>query len=182
MAGTKRRMPKNPLVLAAMREQGFRSVKQLCEQAGVWPTEAGRLLRGLAPPFSVDGWTPNARRLADTLHAHPADFWPEAQATMEIPARDWYTNPVDPLTRLLQQEAKGRVADLLAHLKPKEAHVLRRRFGLTVFGEPASLEEIGRELGVSRERIRQLEANGLWALRKRFCRMSPRFFLEDLPE
>jgi len=48
------------------------------------------------------------------------------------------------------------VQDLLGRLEPCQATILRERFGLE--DEPKSLAEIGRELGLSRERVRQIEA------------------------
>jgi DNA-directed RNA polymerase sigma subunit (sigma70/sigma32) len=48
------------------------------------------------------------------------------------------------------------VQDLLGRLEPRQATILRERFGLE--DEPKSLAEIGRELGLSRERVRQIEA------------------------
>ena len=47
-------------------------------------------------------------------------------------------------------------------LDPREAEIIRLRFGLD--GEPRSLEAIGQELGLTRERIRQLETQALAAL------------------
>jgi RNA polymerase primary sigma factor len=54
----------------------------------------------------------------------------------------------------------------LATLSPREAHVLRKRFGI---GEStdATLEEIAQEVELTRERIRQIEAHALERLRKR---------------
>jgi RNA polymerase sigma factor (sigma-70 family) len=51
---------------------------------------------------------------------------------------------------------RQEVHDLLARLEPRQAAILRTRFGFD--GEPESFAEIGRELGLSRERVRQLEA------------------------
>lgn len=59
---------------------------------------------------------------------------------------------------------KDRMAEVLGTLKPREAEVLRLRFGIAD-GSPRTLEEIGREFGLTRERIRQIEDKALRKLR-----------------
>lgn len=60
---------------------------------------------------------------------------------------------------------KGDVGGVLDLLSPREQKILRLRFGLA--GEWAhTLEEVGKEFGVTRERIRQIEAKALMKLRK----------------
>ena len=56
---------------------------------------------------------------------------------------------------------RRRLREALALLEERERRVLELRFGLSGSGEMTSLEDIGRELGLTRERIRQLEANAL---------------------
>ena len=46
----------------------------------------------------------------------------------------------------------------VAELPDREQEVLKRRYGLNGDRDPASLEAIGRELGLTRERVRQIEA------------------------
>jgi RNA polymerase primary sigma factor len=55
--------------------------------------------------------------------------------------------------------------DTLKALTPREEAIIRMRFGLNPMEEEHTLEEIGRRLGVTRERIRQLEARALAKLR-----------------
>ena len=59
---------------------------------------------------------------------------------------------------------KEQLADVLKNLTPREEKVLRLRFGLED-GRPRTLEEVGKEFNVTRERIRQIEAKALRKLR-----------------
>lgn len=59
---------------------------------------------------------------------------------------------------------KTAVDDLVSELPARQARVIVTRFGLED-GRPRSLEDIGREEGLSRERIRQMEAVALRKLR-----------------
>jgi RNA polymerase primary sigma factor len=54
----------------------------------------------------------------------------------------------------------GEVRDLLATLTPRERKVVRFRFGLEG-ARPLTLQEVGRTLGVTRERVRQIEQEAL---------------------
>jgi RNA polymerase primary sigma factor len=62
------------------------------------------------------------------------------------------------VTVSLAQEA---LYDALDVLPAREREVLKLRYGLNGDRDPASLEEIGRRLGVTRERVRQIEAEAL---------------------
>jgi RNA polymerase primary sigma factor len=69
-----------------------------------------------------------------------------------------------PAQYVYQQMLRERVSEVLATLSPREARVLKLRFGL---GEdrPYTLEEVGRKFGLTRERIRQIEGKALRRLR-----------------
>jgi len=77
-----------------------------------------------------------------------------------IPDIDTQT-PVDAVSdRLLKEQ----VDDVLDSISQRERRVLQLRFGLED-GRSRTLEEVGREFGVTRERIRQIEAKALRKLR-----------------
>ncbi|GIW42788.1 MAG: hypothetical protein KatS3mg077_0070 [Candidatus Binatia bacterium] len=66
----------------------------------------------------------------------------------------------DPETEAAQGDLHAQLEAALRQLPPREANILRLRFG-TNDQQPMTLEEVGRIYGVSRERIRQLEARAL---------------------
>ena len=70
-------------------------------------------------------------------------------------------DPADAASMMLLKE---QIADVLKTLAPREAEVLRLRFGLED-GRSRTLEEVGQSFGVTRERIRQIEAKALRKLR-----------------
>jgi RNA polymerase primary sigma factor len=69
--------------------------------------------------------------------------------------------PVDAASRQLLKE---QIDDVLSTITPREQRVLQLRFGLED-GRSRTLEEVGKEFGVTRERIRQIEAKALRKLR-----------------
>jgi RNA polymerase primary sigma factor len=65
-----------------------------------------------------------------------------------------------PLQQMIDRERRERVEHALRSLTPREEKVLRMRFGIGR-DVPFTLEEIGQTLGLSRERVRQIEAGAL---------------------
>ena len=63
------------------------------------------------------------------------------------------------------QILKEQLAEILATLTEREQKIIRLRFGIGG-GRPHTLEEVGNEFAVTRERIRQIEAKALSKLRK----------------
>jgi RNA polymerase primary sigma factor len=72
---------------------------------------------------------------------------------------------VSPFYSAERMDLQEKVTMLLQTLTPREAHIIRRRFGIGEL-EDATLEEIGHEYSVTRERIRQIEERALSKLRE----------------
>lgn len=70
----------------------------------------------------------------------------------------------DPVAAVEMQMLQGQLGDVLASLPPRSATVVRMRFGLDD-GRARTLDEVGRHLGLTRERIRQIERDTLAELR-----------------
>jgi len=69
-----------------------------------------------------------------------------------------------PLQAIYQKMLRERVDEVLSSLTPREARILRMRFGLDG-SHPYTLEEVGAKFGLTRERIRQIEGKALRRLR-----------------
>ncbi len=107
--------------------------------------KVGEIMKIAQEPVSLE--TP----IGEEEDSHLGDFIQDN----ETPA------PVDAATfRLLKEQ----LVDVLSTLTPREEKVLRLRFGLDN-GRARTLEEVGREFNVTRERIRQIEAKALRKLR-----------------
>ena len=87
-------------------------------------------------------------------------------------------NTVTPEGNIESVMLKGHIAELLDDLKERERDVIILRFGLRD-GHPRTLEEVGKEFHVTRERIRQIEAKALRKLRNPVRSKKIKDFLND---
>jgi RNA polymerase primary sigma factor len=109
------------------------------------PTRVQELMRSAIQPMSLE------QRVGEDRDSELGDFIADADAPQ----------PSDVVEeRMLSAE----VEMLLDKLTPREAHILRLRYGLND-SQPRTLKEVGRLFGLSRERIRQLERSALHKLR-----------------
>ncbi|MBB3870241.1 sigma-70 family RNA polymerase sigma factor [Parageobacillus toebii NBRC 107807] len=81
----------------------------------------------------------------------------------------------DPFELVHRMEIREKIMEALDKLKEREREVIIERFGLRD-GQPKTLEEIGKKVGVTRERIRQIETKAIAKLRKYL----KQFQLEDI--
>ena len=87
------------------------------------------------------------------------------------PIADYLVDPActSPEDDLIHRESNTRVGEAMAHLTEQERVVIAFRFGLAD-GPPLTLKEIGEKMGISRERVRQIECQAKSRLRKIFAR------------
>ena len=116
------------------------------------------IMRVAQEPVSLE--TP----IGEEEDSHLGDFLPDEDAPV----------PAEAASQTLLKE---QLADVLKTLTPREEKVLRLRFGLED-GRPRTLEEVGKEFNVTRERIRQIEAKALRKLRHPSRRKKLRDFLD----
>ena len=86
---------------------------------------------------------------------------------------------VIPLDMVIQQELKTQIRKVINSLSQKEAEIIKKRFGIGD-GTSQTLEEVGKQFKVTRERIRQLEGKALRKLKHPARSHSLRLFLEQV--
>lgn len=176
---------RNNLVLSRMEEKGIWTVAALCRALNsdwqylacknVNQTEMGRLINMKVPARNEDGsWLELVHRLADFFQCMPEDLFsaPQQYNALEknrVHAEVAYTElqtlsarthePVTPELALQATQLRAAIAKALQSLTPREERVLRLRFGFE--GKDYTLEEVGEQFGVFKERIRQIEAKAL---------------------
>ncbi len=119
--------------------------EEIAEEMGLTPAKVREVLRISREPLSLSS------PIGDEEDAQLGDFVEDKQATAPSEAAS--------LTML-----RTEVENVLDSLTPRERRVLQLRFGLADAREQ-TLEEVGKRFGVTRERIRQIEAKALRKLR-----------------
>ena len=87
-------------------------------------------------------------------------------------------NAVSPVDATTEEALREATQEVLASLTSREAKVLRMRFGIDMHTDH-TLEEVGKQFDVTRERIRQIEAKALRKLRHPSRAQYLRSFLEE---
>ncbi len=121
------------------------SAEEIAEELNMTPDKVREILRLAQEPVSLE--TP----IGEEEDSHLGDFIPDDEAL----------SPADAASISLLKE---QLSEVLKTLTPREEKVLSLRFGLED-GHPRTLEEVGKEFNVTRERIRQIEAKALRKLR-----------------
>ena len=135
--------------------------------------------RGISAELETKlGRSPSAEEMADIMRL-PLRKAKVVRQVVKTVSSSFYGNSLDedqalgeaiqddrvaqPEEAALSEEEKAKVLRLLSQLDSRETQVLTLRFGLHG-GAPLTLKEIGKKLGLTRERVRQIQRNGLTKL------------------
>jgi len=119
--------------------------EEIAEKLGMSLEKVRRVLKLAKEPLSIE--TP----VGDEEDSHLGDFIEDKNAILPIDA-------------VIQSNLRETTARALALLTPREERVIRMRFGIGMKTEN-TLEQVGRQFSLTRERIRQIEAKGLRKLK-----------------
>jgi RNA polymerase primary sigma factor len=135
------------------------TVEELANKVGLTPARVREIQRLALEPVSLE--TP----VGEEDESHLGDFIEDQQAVA----------PAEAAARALLNEAVG---EALEELTDRERKIVRLRFGLED-GQARTLEEVGKEFGVTRERIRQIESKTLAKLRHPIRSLRLRDYLDE---
>ena len=127
------------------RYQRQLTLEELAKKMGMSPDKVREVIKIAQDPVSLE--TP----IGEEEDSHLGDFVPDE-------------SNMSPEDFTIHEMLKEEIGDVLLTLTEREEQVLRLRFGLDD-GSPKTLEEVGQMFGVTRERIRQIEAKALRKLR-----------------
>jgi len=116
---------------------------------------------------AVLGVTPEETQSLRVVARHPVSLHEPLGGDGERALEDFLDDPdaTNPGTAVDQHLLRERIGEVLRSLTPREREVIELRFGLKD-GQPRTLEEVAKAYGITRERIRQIEARGLLKLRQ----------------
>lgn len=166
---------RNNRILELGEQIGLNSAAAIAKASGVPPTIVGEYVNLKVAPINSRGdWRPTALRLAEALACEPDDLWSDEQKTMELDTNKAHRNVSSaqlqelaccPEQAYLEDQTVSVVRAAIGALPERMATILSMRYGLDPFYREHTLEEIGDAIGITRERVRQIEAKAKRLLR-----------------
>ncbi len=133
--------------------------EELAEHMDMTEEKVRRVLKIAKEPISMES------PVGDDEDSHLGDFIEDENAEK-------------PLDKTINKDLSDSTHDILSSLTPREAKVLRMRFGIDM-NTDHTLEEVGKQFDVTRERIRQIEAKALRKLRHPSRAQNLKSFLDN---
>lgn len=88
-------------------------------------------------------------------------------------------NIIGPMEQVLKEDLRNQIEEVLSQLNERERAVIKMRFGLLDDESDRTLEEIGKELNVTRERVRQIESSAIKKLKHPRVGRNLKKYMED---
>lgn len=159
---------RNGRLLRAIRER-YSSVADMCRKMSRSQQTVNKLITMKSVPYNSKGWTDLALDVAGMVGRDPEDLWPDHMRELRLRKSTSEVNlDLDDVKKLVQEGSSEKTISQLSvisqfsqKLTPRERDVLARRFA-----QDQSLDECAASLRVSRERVRQIEAEAFRKMRK----------------
>jgi RNA polymerase primary sigma factor len=148
-----------PVHMVDRIRQLYRTLHEMEQKLGQIPTTE-ELAEVLKLPVQKVDWMLRVSWLPLSLESPINDEDEEAELGMFVEDK---VTP-SPMQSTYSKMLRGKIEEVLDSLPPREARILRLRFGLEN-GRTYTLEEVGQKFGLTRERIRQIESKALRRLR-----------------
>ena len=168
---------KNNRILAMIESAGFTTIAEFCRAHGLQQSAVGEMVNMKRSPLNKhDMWSQPAIDLADALNCEVLDLFSEEQQRAELESNKRFVTAsreqAEALTHdggMLKQLALEQLPDVIDKVMQtttdRRAEVIKMRFGLAPYDRVRTLEEVAKTMGLSRERIRQMEAKALRDMR-----------------
>lgn len=137
----------NKIIRKGIQENGKEpDVEEISKEVGLAVDKVKQVIKITKEPVSLEA------PIGSDDDGKFGDFVPDEKAP----------TPVD---NIMKEDLQGQIDQILAQLNEREQAVVRMRFGLMDDASDRTLEEIGKELSVTRERVRQIESSAIKKLK-----------------
>ena len=137
----------NKIIRKGIQEEGKEpDVDQIAKEVGLPTDKVKQVIKITKEPVSLEA------PIGSDEDGKFGDFVPDTAAP----------TPVD---HIMKEDLTGQIDQILSQLNEREQAVVRMRFGLLTDESDRTLEEIGKELSVTRERVRQIESSAIKKLK-----------------
>ena len=137
----------NKIIRKGIQENGKEpDVEEIAKEVGLPTDKVKQVIKITKEPVSLEA------PIGSDDDGKFGDFVPDEKAP----------TPVD---NIMKEDLQGQIDQILAQLNEREQAVVRMRFGLMDDASDRTLEEIGKELNVTRERVRQIESSAIKKLK-----------------
>ena len=186
---------RNNIILTKIEHAGHKSIPKFCKEYGV---TYGRLLDVInmtEPAHNKDGsWNKAVLKTANALNCSPENLFTEQQLTTQLKTNKREIQVQEAEMRFMLESTDNQklledhyldgqleenIHSALRTLTPREQKVISMRMGLGEYKKEYTFDEVGEEFGISRERVRQIEAKALRKLRHPSRSDNLRDFLEN---